>query len=123
MPDTEMPLDLRIDQAHPKIDLCLRTFGVEQAAFLTACNPYSVALSASRNQARMDQLQHALHHEGWRWLKGSGIPHSDAWQAEPSVLILGMDPAAARRWGQRYQQNALVHVQAGHAPQLLWLAD
>ena len=123
MPDTDIALDLRISQRQPQFDLCLRTFAVTQAAFLSACNPYSAALSASCNQARTHTLKHELQGQGWHWLEALGLPDTDAWQPEPSVLILGMDLTTARHWGRKYEQNALLHVRCGQPPQLIWLVD
>lgn len=121
-PDTaSAPFDLRIGQHHAALDQHLRAHGFEQAAFVTACNPYSVALSAAHNRQHMAALHAALRAEGWSFWPGLGIPDHPGWSAEPSVLILGMDKPTACVWGRRYAQNAIVHVRRGQAPELIWL--
>jgi hypothetical protein len=113
-------IELRIGRASGALDRFLRQRGVRTWAFVTACNPYSLRLPDWRNLARQRRLRALCRRLGFSALPGAGIGDSPGWPAEPSLLVLGITRARARRLGRLFGQNAIVAGRCGRAPELVW---
>jgi hypothetical protein len=112
---------LRIAEASAELlDLSSR-FGVSCAAFVTACNPYSAALSDDDNRERQAKLERELRARSLRFLPGIGQHPSNEWPGEPSFMILALSLASARALGERLEQNAIVWAGEDAVPQLVLL--
>ena len=109
---------LRIGAHSPDLDRLLEAHGAASAAFVTAANPRGEAGAASANEAAMAALRASL---AWRSLPGEGRDPAGRWSAEPSVLVLGISRAEAEALGRRFEQNAIVFVEKGGAPELVLL--
>lgn len=116
-------IDLYIDQSSPALDACLRSRGVECAAFLTAWNPRSQSLSRPDNHARQQQLCRELEQAGYACLPGEGRDMSGHWEAEESLLALGLDRVSAHRMALRYGQHAYVYLKVGRPAELILLSE
>jgi len=55
-------------------------------------------------------------------IPGVGRDPRGEWPAEPSVLVLGISRREAEILGRSYEQNAVVFVERGGAPELVLLA-
>lgn len=117
-----LQLTLRVGQHHPDLDEVLSREGVQSWVFLSAANPYSGLLCDAENRARHDNLLRALDEAGYRYVEGYGEASGENWPAERSVLILGMDHAAAAQWAERFEQNAVVAGVLSGTAELLWFA-
>lgn len=112
---------LRIDQPDPAIDRLLSRHGAESAVMITAWNPRSTPLSAAENETRQAAL--------WRWiaerrlfaLAAEGRDPSGTWPAEDSCLIFDIDPETAAALGRQFDQNAILRIGSGSAPELILL--
>jgi 2-alkyl-3-oxoalkanoate reductase len=97
-------IETRIDQPSPALAAALARHGVDRAALITACNPDSRPLSDTENRARQRALKAELAGAEMEFLPAIGRAADGSWK-EPSLLVLGIDRAAAlacaRRWGQR----------------------
>lgn len=102
------PIDLRIGARSVRLDALLDRHRCTQWAFVTAWNPGSQPLSVAQNAPRQTALADLLRQRGLSWLHGSGIPDRSDWQAEPSVLVLGIDRDEAVSIGRRFGQIAVV---------------
>jgi putative PIN family toxin of toxin-antitoxin system len=109
---------LRIGETSAELDLLLESRGVESAAFVTAANPRGEPRSHAANVAAMAALREALQ---WPQLPGEGRDPQGRWLAEPSALVLGIARADAEALGRRLQQNAIVFLEKGGAPELVLL--
>lgn len=119
-------LTLRVGQTHPDLDTVLRQHSATSWMFISACNPWSAAaLCRYENLALHQSLLDAIRTAGLTLFEGVGEADDGQWQAEPSALVLGVDEAAARQWGERFSQNAVLFGRVGESAQLLWclLAD
>ena len=114
-------LILQIGQHSEGLLAWFREAHVDCAAYVTACNPWSRELSAQENEERMQELKAELSHRSLRFLSGQGVHPSNGWSAESSVLVLGLSREAARRLGERWQQNAIVWIGADAIPELMLL--
>jgi len=85
-------------------------FGVQPAAFLTACNPRGQVLLAADNTAAMARLREQVALAGLRWLEGEGRSAEGDWPPEASLLILGITASAAHKLAVDFRQNALLLI-------------
>ncbi len=114
-------LVLRIGEASPPLVALHGHYGATSSAFVTACNPFSAALSDEENRTRQAGLEQDLRTRGLRFLPGIGQHPSNGWPGEPSFLVLGIDLPAAKALGVRLEQNAIVWVGVGGVPELVLL--
>jgi hypothetical protein len=116
----EAPIDLRIGERSARLDALLEKHAIETWAFITAWNPGSHRIPAEENEARQAALLSLLRERGLHFFDGSGIPADSAWQAEPSVLVLGISVDDAVELGRRFDQLAIVAGQCGKAADLIY---
>ncbi|MFL6571882.1 MAG: putative toxin-antitoxin system toxin component, PIN family [Burkholderiales bacterium] len=109
---------LRIGVRDAGVDRLLEARGVATAAFVTAANPRGEACARAENDAAMAALRASL---ALPWLPGEGRDPEGRWSAEPSLLVLGMTRADAEALGRRLEQNAIVFIERGRAPELVLL--
>lgn len=114
-------ITLTIDQYSPSLARLLERCGVQTAAFITGCNPYSQSLSDDENDRRHGQLLAMLNTLGVNCLEGWGRDVDGIWPPERSALILGLSREQACAVGQQFQQNAIVFIEADAVPRLLLL--
>jgi putative PIN family toxin of toxin-antitoxin system len=109
---------MRIGEPSAPLDELLAAHGVASAAFVTAANPRGEPGSHAANQAAMAALRASL---AWDFLSGEGRDAQGRWSAEPSLFVLGIPRHAAEALGRRCDQNAIVFVEKGAAPELVLL--
>jgi len=114
-------LTLRIGAACGELSRLMAEHGARCAAFVTACNPRSQALSEEVNRERGATLLADLVAEGRVCLAGQGRHPDGGWPPEPSLLVLGLDRVAASELGRRWDQNAVVWVGEDATPELVLL--
>lgn len=108
---------IRIGERNVELADWLEQSGLRQWAFITACNPNSVQLSASENAERNQQLREQVLH--LPHLPGEGIGSTGDWPAEPSYLVAGLPQKDAVALGKRFGQIAVVGGMAD-GPAELW---
>jgi len=89
-------ITIQIDKTHPELDLLLEEHDVEEWAFITASNPFS------------EELVQIVKELGYVAFEGAGVPASQEWNPEVSLLILGIDEDTAVDVGLEFGQNAIV---------------
>jgi len=109
---------LRVGVRDCRLDRLLEHHGAAAAAFVTAANPRGEAQDPASNEAAMAALRGSL---ALPWLPGEGRDPEGRWRAEPSVLVLGMTRVEAEALGRRLEQNAIVFLEKGRAPELVLL--
>ncbi len=117
----DRPFVLRIDEPCPELLDLYRSSKLPCAAFITACNPYSRAVSDSENTKRQTELAKELRNRSLKFLDGVGEHPSGDWPGEASYMVLGLSLEAAKSLGQRYEQNAIVWCGADGVPKLVLL--
>jgi hypothetical protein len=113
---------LRIGEASAGLDELLEADGVRTAAYLTAANPRGEPASRADNDSAAAALHDALLAEGYLCYGGEGRDPEGRWTPEPSLLVLGISRARASELGRQFEQNAIVFVERGRAPELLMLS-
>ena len=110
---------LCVNQASEPLRACHTAFGVDCSTFITAWNPGSEPTSQPENEAAMRRLEAELSARNLRWLRGEGVDPTGDWPGERSLLVLGLDEAAARELAGRFGQNAVVCSDATAVPRLV----
>lgn len=112
---------LHIGIQGPELKSLMMRHSASSAAFITACNPLGVALSAECNQERHSALQQTLSRRSLPHFSGIGRGTSGDWPGEDSLLVLGLDLVAAKRLASEVEQNAFVWADAHAVPKLILL--
>ena len=114
-------LTLRVDQPSRALERAHRRHRSACSAFITACNPYSVELTAAENERRQSTLAAELRLRSLPFVKGIGQHPSNGWQGEPSFLVFGLTLEAAKTLCARLEQNGFVWSGADAVPSLILL--
>lgn len=113
---------IRLGEPCARLDALLAAHGTSCWAYVTACNPHSQRLPDADNAVRHADLLARVQAAGHVFYLGRGTPDGGNWKPEQSLLILGLDEAAALRLGAHFGQNAVVVGRAGGCAELGWCA-
>ena len=116
----EPDLVLRIGERNADLDDLLEADGGATAAFITAANPFGEPQDAWENALAMAALTQGLDGK-YACYSGEGRDPKGEWDAEPSLLVIGIAREDAEDLGRRYDQNAIVFIDKGCAPELVVL--
>jgi hypothetical protein len=106
---------LKVGEVNHALSELLNSYGATSAAFLTACNPYSQARTQEENQAAHQKLVAQLTQAKIETIEGLGTDPHDDWDAEPSVLALGLSRSHAEQLADQYGQNAFLWIANANA--------
>jgi hypothetical protein len=112
---------LRIGEPNAGLDALLEEHGASTAAFISAANPFGAPASESENDVAFKALSHLA--GDYLCFDGEGRdpdPDSD-WPPERSLLVLDIPREEAARVARAFEQNAIVYVEKGRAPELVVL--
>lgn len=112
-------LVLRIGEANSDLDALLDAGDGRTAAFLTACNPHGKRLSNEENADLQAKLRLTVNECGYKFYEGEGRDPNALWPSEPSLLVVGISRREAEEVGRKFEQNAIVFVEKGRAPELV----
>ncbi len=114
------PFAIRIGETNSDLEELLIEEVAVEWAYVTACNPRSVALSNEENERRMNDLRHSLAISGWRFFSGAAVGRDGSWR-EPSLLILNLPETDAIKLARQWDQNAIVVGQIAEPARLVWI--
>ena len=114
-------IGLRIGEPSKQMAELKQTAAAVGGAFITAENPFSQSLTASENKVRQDRLRQDLAALGAAVIDGAGQGDDPSWPAEASYAAIGISPDQACELGLKYQQNAIVWIDATGTAELLLL--
>ena len=117
--ESDPPIELRVDEASEPLRALHASLRVGSSAIVTACNPFSRALSARENARRHDALRRQLDAAGWRVLPAVGLDPDGVWPDEPGLWVADIDAGRALQLGERWQQHAVLWCDADAIPRLL----
>ena len=116
---SENPFTLKVGHYSDELNSIIKKSKCSSAAFITAYNPYSQQLTDTENVARQEQLKIEIAKRGLTAIEGIGQHPSNQWPGEPSLLILGLNKAAAATLASQLEQNAFVWSDETSIPQLI----
>jgi hypothetical protein len=114
-------LVIRIGEPNEVLDAVMDEEGADTAAYLTAANPGGELQEKRANELACAALHQALADAGYACYLGEGRDPAGDWPPEPSVLAVGISRHEAMVIGRSYEQNALVFIERGKAPELVAL--
>jgi len=91
------------------------------AVVVTAYNPRSIVLSDTENRARHAELTALLDARGCDYALGEGRDPTGHWKAELECVVFGISLEDGLELARRFEQNAIVFVERGRAPELVLL--
>ena len=112
---------LRVGQPSKEMADLIHAAQAGGGAFITAENPFSQPLTADENKARQGCLREDLAGLGAVVIDGAGQGEDPAWPAEASYAAIGISRDQARELGIKYQQNAIVWIDAFGTAEVLLL--
>jgi Protein of unknown function (DUF3293) len=116
----EPPFTLRVGKASSALAASHKLHQVDCSAYITACNPFSVRDDLA-NTERHAALRRNLDRQRFAYIEGVGQHESNQWPSEASFLVFGLTLEAARAWGTRLEQNAIIWAGSDAVPQLILL--
>lgn len=114
-------LVIRIGEPNARLDEVMDEEGVDTAAYLTAANPGGELQEKRANELSCAALHQVLADAGYVCYLGEGRDPEGDWPPEPSVLAVGISRREAEVIGRSYEQNAIVFIERGRAPELVVL--
>jgi len=114
-------VEFRIGEPSELIDAMMAMNRVRSAAFVSASDAQGAP--SDENRRRLDDFILRAQTSGlaYRVYQGEGRDPQGKWRAEPSLLIMGIPRAEAEALGRRLEQNAIVFIEKGRAPELIVL--
>ncbi len=112
---------LRPGLPSPELLAVYQRYAVSSACFISAYNPRSEPRTLEENVAAQQELLKAVEALGHSFLPGMGEDSEGGCAGEPCLLILGISRDQSLNLGTRFEQNALLWMEADAIPQLLLL--
>jgi hypothetical protein len=115
-------LVLKVGEPNADLDELLEAEDAATAAFVSPGNRHGRQEDARANGEAFLRMNSLLAATRYRRFAAEGRDPEGRWPAEAAVLIAGMPRAEAEALGRALEQNAIVFVEKGGAPELLPLA-
>jgi len=111
-----------------KVDLCSEIIKVgvkhnlyKNCLFITAYNPFSNVLSYDDNSKRHLNLIKAFEDDNYKFIEGIGEHPNNSWRGEKSLLVYDIDLETSKRYGNKFEQNAIIWINNNQIPELIIL--
>jgi hypothetical protein len=114
--------EVHIDAPSDKTDNWLADVGARSATFVTACNPFGERVSAEVNRDANAEFESDLKLSHLRYVPAKGDASSGEW-TEPGFCVFDATDEQIAQWLTAWRQNAVVHVERGESPELIWHPD
>lgn len=117
----EPEIVLLCGERNAHLDALLEAHRATCAAFVSAANPHGERRGVVANVIAFYSLKYRLKKSHYLFFEGEGRDPAGEWPPEGSVLVLDIERPAAEALGKRYEQNAIVYIKRGGAPELVLL--
>jgi len=112
---------LKVGKPSAEVAEWFQTNNEDQAAYITAWNPFGEEISDDENYAAEQKLITEIESRDLSYLKGESIDPSGLWPSEPSLLVLGISLESAKALVKRYHQDGFIYIGDDTKPQLILL--
>jgi hypothetical protein len=113
-------IGFRVEEPCAALDDILRAHAAASAVLITAYNPRSRRQSAEDNTDAHRDLLAAVAKMGCDVLPSRGRDPDGKWPVEPGLLIFNLSHEKALALARRFGQYAVVWIETGRAPALLF---
>jgi hypothetical protein len=113
-------ITLNIGRSSAEFDRVLDARGAATAVIVTAYNPRSIVLSDAENRARHGELVASIERRGYDYALGEGRDPTGHWKAELECVVFGIPLEAGLDLARAFDQNAIVFIRRGAAPELAY---
>lgn len=110
---------LRIGRRDPAAEAWLAGAGARRCAMMTAYHPLSRLRPDRLNRARLALLARRAAAGAACLMPSTGEGAGD-WPPEPGLAVAGLTRGRALRLARRFRQHAIVWVEPGRPPRVLW---
>ena len=117
----EPDIVLKVDEPNAHLEALLEAKRAGCAAFVSAANPHGLRRRLVENVVAFHALKTLVRKSRYLCFEGEGRDPKGVWRPEGSVLVLDIPRPEAEALGHRFEQNAIVYVQKGGAPELVLL--
>jgi hypothetical protein len=111
---------LNIGRSSAAFDRVLAARGAETAVIVTAYNPRSIVLPEAENRVRHGELVALIERRGYDYGLGEGRDPTGHWKAELECIVFGISIEAGLDLARAFDQNAIVFIRRGGAPELAY---
>ena len=118
----EPELVIHVGEPNADLNALLEADSAMSAAYVTGANPHGVPADEPVGNVMAIAIMQSQKEAGYTCYEGEGRDPQGNWEAEPSVLVVGIARAEAEALGRRLEQNAIVFIEKGKAPELVLLA-
>lgn len=101
-------ISIKIDEINPLLDEFLIDNNAYSWIFISADNPQSQLVSEKENLQKRTELLHFCKNNHYRYWPGQGIPATDDWPIEESLLVLDLGEDEILELMRRFEQKAVV---------------
>ncbi len=115
------PFVLNVGQPSTELAEWFQTNNEDQAAYITAWNPFGEKISDDENHVAEQKLITEIESRDLSYLKGESSDPSGLWPSEPSLLVLGISLESAKVLVKRYRQDGFIYIGDDTKPQLILL--
>ena len=115
------PFVLNVGQPSTELAEWFKTNNEDQAAYITAWNPFGEKISDDENHVAEQKLITEIESRDLSYLKGESSDPSGLWPSEPSLLVLGISLESAKVLVKRYRQDGFIYIGDDTKPQLILL--
>ena len=115
------PFVLNVGQPSTELAEWFQTNNEDQAAYITAWNPFGEKISDDENHVAEQKLITEIESRDLSYLKGESSDPSELWPSEPSLLVLGISLESAKVLVKRYRQDGFIYIGDDTKPQLILL--
>jgi hypothetical protein len=114
-------IEFGVNAVCPALDDLLASAKANEAVFITAYNPASVAVGDAENTAAQENLKSDLLQQGSRFLPGQGVDPTGVWPPEPSFFVFAITRARGGELAEKYGQYAFLYIAVRKPPELVML--
>ena len=115
------PFVLNVGQPSTELAEWFKTNNEDQAAYITAWNPFGKKISDDENHVAEQKLITEIESRDLSYLKGESSDPSGLWPSEPSLLVLGISLESAKVLVKRYHQDGFIYIGGDTKSQLILL--
>jgi len=118
---TSVPFTLKVDQVSLELMNLYTLNSSSSCVFITACNPYSEALTSESNNQLQSKFEQYLKDKNLSYFYGEGKHPSGEWEGEASFLVFDLGFEESKKLGVELRQNAIVWCGSDAVPNLILL--